>query len=445
MGFNKYVLNIIIRSLLIAVTALVMVIFAINLKWIFTFSFICILFILQIILLVRYVSKVNRDLANFLIHLKEQNTTINFSSSNLDKTFGGLTQEFERINEEFKKIENEKIQKQHLLNLLLDRVGTGILLINKDDDISLYNNALINLLGIENKINKSVLKEKVFVLINECPNLKVGEQNIVNTNVNNITRRILIALSEIKENGEIIKIYSFHDIDREMTDYELQSWNGLIKVLAHEIMNTLTPMSTAVDTLKDCIITNGNEKTINQLEEKDIKDTIKGINLLDNRIRNLQNFIKKFRQYLDIPVPELKEIRLYDLFNTIIEIYKNENISIEIKPIPETLTILADKDLLELVFINIIKNAIEANATEIAISANHQNKQTLMEVQDNGNGIESSILKKVFLPFYTTKKDGSGIGLSLARQIMFLHGGNIVLESNSEGTIVKLFYNKKII
>lgn len=111
MGFNRYILVIIVRSILLAVTALIMVFFALNLNWVFTFIFFCLLFILQIIFLIRYVSKVNRDLANFLVHLKEQNTSINFSSNSLDKTFGGLTKEFEKINTEFKNIENEKIKK----------------------------------------------------------------------------------------------------------------------------------------------------------------------------------------------------------------------------------------------------------------------------------------------------------------------------------------------
>lgn len=443
MGFNRYILNIIIRSILLAGTALLIVLFAVKLSWLFTFIFFCLLFILQILLLIRYVGKVNRDLANFLIHLKEQNTSLNFSSNNLNKLFGGLIQEFEKINEEFKKVENEKIKKQHLLNLLLDRVGTGILILTKHNEIKLYNKAFLKLLGIESTII-SEIQNKAINLLNESKELAAGEQKIIHIHINNITRRILISLSEIKENQEIFKVYSFHDIDREITDYELQSWNGLIKVLSHEIMNTLTPMSTAVDTLNDCMTINGKEKTINQLEEKDIKDTIKGINLIDNRIKGLQNFIKKFRQFLDVPVPDLKEIKIADFLNIIKETYKNENISIEIKPIPELLIIQADHDLLELVFINLIKNAIEANATEIRINVSKPNKHVLIEVIDNGKGIEPEIIKKVFLPFYTTKKEGSGIGLSLARQIMFAHDGNIEIKSTFPGTIVKLIFKTRI-
>jgi len=438
MGFNKYILNIIIRSLLIAATALIMVVFAVKLSWIFTFAFICILFILQIFLLIKYVSRVNRDLANFIIHLKEQNTTIKFSSNNLDKIFGGLTHEFERINSEFKKIENEKIQKQNLLDLLLNKVGTGILLVS-NNEIKLYNNAILNLLGINNKVEKSQLKEKAFKLINDCANLKAGEQNIVNIRVNNITRRVLIALSELREEGNTMKIYSFHDIDREMTDYELQSWNGLIKVLSHEIMNTLTPISTTVDTLKDCYINEGNIKKQNEINEKDITDTVKGIDILDNRIKGLQGFINKFRQFLDIPVPELKDIAIVDLFKLVSDTYPKE-IKFTINIGSELLKISADRELVELVFINIIKNAIEAEANEIILDAEKINKQVVLSVTDNGKGIESKIINKVFLPFYTTKSEGSGIGLSLARQIMFAHGGNIEIESQEKGTIIKLIF-----
>lgn len=438
MGFNRYILNIIIRSVLLAGTALLIVLFAVKLSWIFTFIFFCLLFVLQVVFLIRYVGKVNRDLANFLIHIKEQNTSLNLSDNNIDKLFGGLTRELEKINEEFKKVENEKIKKQNLLNLLLERVGTGILVINSYKEIKLYNKAILNLLGIETDF-KSELKTKITDLLKECPELIVGEQQIVHIHVNNITRRILISLSEIKEDQEIFSVYSFHDIDREITDHELQSWNGLIKVLSHEIMNTITPMSTAVDTLNDCMTINGKEKTVNQLDEKDIKDTIKGINILNNRINGLQNFIKKFRQFMDIPVPELKEISVRDLIGPISETYKKEDISFDIKLIPETISIFADKDLIELVFINLFKNAVEANASEIKITAYNQTHQTIIEIQDNGTGIETNLLKKVFLPFYTTKQNGSGIGLSLTRQIIYAHGGKIEIESTQIGTLIKFY------
>lgn len=440
MGFNRYILNITIRSILIAGTALIMVIFALNSDWIFTFIFFCFLFILQIFLLIRYVGKVNTDLSHFLIHLKEQNTSLHFSKNKLDKLFGGLIKEFDKINEEFKKIEDDKIKSQHLLNLLLQKVGTGILALNQNNEVKIYNQAILKLLGVEESSTQNELRTRALNLLIECKQLQVGEQQISTIHVNNITRKILIALSEIKEEGAILKIYSFHDIDREITDYELQSWNGLIKVLSHEIMNTLTPMSTSIDTLKDCMTINGKEKTQLQFDEKDIHDTLRGINLLDNCIHRLQNFIKQFRNFVDIPAPEIKEINVLDLFHTISETYQSKNLIIEIKPLPELLSIYADQNLIELVLINILKNSIEAKATKIKLNAYTQNTQTIIEVQDNGNGIESSMLNRVFLPFYTSKKDGSGIGLSLARQIMFSHGGNIELESITGKTVVKLFF-----
>ena len=443
MSFNNFNLNIIFRSLLLALTALGIAFLFKNRDWLFTLLFLCVLFSIQVYLLISYVGKINKDLANFLIHIKEQDTTLAFSKSIIDKSFSGLSKEFEKINLKIKKINNDKIKNELLLDQLINQVGTGIVVINEQNKIVLRNKAINELLDITEH-NNIALVDKLYSIFENLNSLKIGDQRIETIHINKLNRRILISISGIKEDKQKLKVYSFHDIDKEMTDYELQSWNGLIKVLSHEIMNTLTPMSTVVDTLKDCMCINAKEKTINQIELKDIKDTVKGINLLDNRLINLQNFIKKFRQFLDIPVPELKEIRVSDLFNTITETYKNNSISFEIKPIPESVALLADKDLIELVLINIIKNAIEANATAISISAYNSNKHIIIEILDNGNGIESFILKKVFLPFYTTKKDGSGIGLSLARQIMFSHGGEIILESIIEKTSVKLFFKNII-
>ncbi len=440
MGFNRFIVHIIIRSVLLAATALLMAFFAVKPEWLFTFIFITLLFFLQVALFIRYTGKINRDLSNFLIHLKEQNTSLHLKSKNLDNLFGGLTSELDKINEEFKKIENEKIKKQNLLNILLDRIGTGILVVNARNEIKIYNQAIKKLLALEQNIHPNHLKKQAFDLINNCRPLQAGDQQIVNVHIHNITRRILVALSEIKEDNEKLRIYSFHDIDREMTDYELQSWNGLIKVLSHEIMNTLTPMSTTTDTLKDCLTIEGNEKKLHELETKDIHDAVKGIHLLENRINGLQNFIKKFRQFLDIPVPELKKVNLPQLIETIISGYKKKNITFQLKTNTNSPDITGDEDLLELVFINLIKNSTEAQANRININIKETTKEVIVEICDNGSGIDESISKKVFLPFYTTKEGGSGIGLSLARQIMFAHGGNIEVESANDGTIVKLMF-----
>jgi len=440
MGFNQFFINIIARTIILAITALLIAFFALKTNWISTFIFLIIVFIIQIILLIRFVSKVNRDLAHFLVHLKEQNTSLYFNHRHIDKLFGNLTFEFYQINEEFKKVENEKIKKQNLLNLLLNRVGTGILVINKNKDIKINNRALLKLLGVEKNDSSYEIKTKVYSLLRECENIQAGNQKIVNVHINNITRRILIALSKIKEENELLQIYTFHDIDREMTDYELQSWNGLIKVLSHEIMNTLTPISTTASTLKDCLMNEGKVKNKTELSLKDIEDAVKGINLLENRIIGLQNFIKNFRQFLDIPVPELKKLPVIDILNELPQIFRNEKIAFHIKPIPDDLTIFADKNLIQLVLINLIKNAIEAQAKSIIIESIELNKQTMIKIDDDGTGIDESIRKKIFLPFYTTKKDGSGIGLSLARQIMFAHEGNIIIDVLPKGTNVKLYF-----
>ncbi|MFC2152550.1 PAS domain-containing sensor histidine kinase [Bacteroidota bacterium] len=442
MRYNRFILNIIIRSTILALTAILMAFLAFNREWLFTFIFTGVLFVIQIIFIIRYTGRVNRDLAHFLIHLKEQNTSLNFSNKNIDKLFGGLTKELGKINEEFKKIENEKIKNKHLLNLILDRVGTGILVINHNNDIKLYNKAILNLLGIESN-NISELQNKAVTFLNENKELILGEQKIIHTHVNNITRRVLITLSEIKEDQEKFKIYSFHDIDREITDYELQSWNGLIKVLSHEIMNTLTPMSTTVDTLKDCLIDRGVEKNPDQLTNKDIQDAVKGTSLIETRVKSLQDFIKRFRQFLDIPIPELKSIKLLELVNDTCHAYQNK-IDVEIEDVENNLTILADKSLIELVLVNIIKNSIEAHASRIRISTAKANKQVILELNDNGEGIDPSIMKKVLLPFYTTKEGGSGIGLSLARQIMYSHKGNLEILAIKEGTSIKLYFKTEI-
>lgn len=446
MGFNRFVLNIIIRSILLALNALAFSFISINYQWFFTFAFICIVFFIQVFLLIRYLTKINRDLAHFLVHIKEQDTTLAFSKHTIDKVFSGLSKEFEKIKDEIKKINADKIKKQNLLNQLLNQVGTGIWVVDNFNKTKLYNKALLNLFDFSDS-DINLLNEKILSFTQGFDKLKAGDQSIETIKVNNITRRVLIALSEIREEDELFRIYSFHDIDREMTTYELQSWNGLIKVLSHEIMNTVTPISTVADTIKDCLTIESRNKNASELNDKDISDAIKGTMLIDNRIKNLSNIITQFRQFSELSNPILEETSVKDLLLNTVEIYKlhHPDIKFTIEINPDDLILTIDKQLIELCINNIIKNAIEASIdskqAELLIRANKLNKEAQIEFYDNGKGIDASTLKKVFLPFFTTKENGSGIGLSLTRQIMFSHGGNIEINSEPGKTSVKLVFS----
>lgn len=446
MGFNRFVLNIIIRSILLALNALAFSLISINYQWFFTFAFICIVFFIQVFLLIRYLTKINRDLAHFLVHIKEQDTTLAFSKHTIDKVFSGLSKEFEKIKDEIKKINADKIKKQNLLNQLLNQVGTGIWVVDNFNKTKLYNKALLNLFDFSDS-DINLLNEKILSFTQGFDKLKAGDQSIETIKVNNITRRVLIALSEIREEDELFRIYSFHDIDREMTTYELQSWNGLIKVLSHEIMNTVTPISTVADTIKDCLTIESRNKNASELNDKDISDAIKGTMLIDNRIKNLSNIITQFRQFSELSNPILEETSVKDLLLNTVEIYKlhHPDIKFTIEINPDDLILTIDKQLIELCINNIIKNAIEASIdskqAELLIRANKLNKEAQIEFYDNGKGIDASTLKKVFLPFFTTKENGSGIGLSLTRQIMFSHGGNIEINSEPGKTSVKLVFS----
>ena len=283
-------------------------------------------------------------------------------------------------------------------------------------------------------------------IFKDLNNLVPGKQSIETIQVENITRRILIALSEIREDNNKLRVYSFHDIDREMTDYELQSWNGLIRVLAHEIMNTVTPISTVVDTIKDCFVSENKPKHLSELNEKDISDSINGVNLIENRIRGLVGIVDKFRLFAEISLPTFQPVSIKNFLIDIIDIYKMnfKHFAFDID-ISNDLLLNIDKSFIELTINNIIKNAIEASGDienpSLTIRNTTNKNQTVIEFLDNGTGIPSDVIKKVFLPFYTTKEQGSGIGLSLARQIMFSHGGDIKITSSDKGTSVKLFFN----
>lgn len=445
MDFNKFVLNIIIRSIAIAINALALAIISIRSEWLFTFIFFCLVFILQIIFLIKYVTRVNRNLAQFLVHIKEQDSTLAFSKNTIDKTFGNVSHEFDKINQEIKKINADKIKKQNLLNLVLNQVGTGILLTDKNNRIQIANKSLKNLFDLTS-FNQEALQKEIIPLFKNFSTLKPGEQSIEILQINNLTRRILVSLSQIKEDNDYLKLFTFHDIDREITDYELQSWNGLIKVLSHEIMNTVTPITTVTDTIRDCLTIDDRNKELSEISLKDIQDSTKSITLIENRIQNLSDIIDRFRKFSDVSNLVKDKNLVNEFLTNIIDIYKTQHPQIEflLEINPINMSIELDSHLIELTVNNIIKNAIEATLNikqpQISIRAYSLKNKAVIEFIDNGIGIDQSTLEKVFLPFYTTKENGSGIGLSLAQKIMFSHHGNIEIDSNSNETSVKLIF-----
>jgi signal transduction histidine kinase len=249
--------------------------------------------------------------------------------------------------------------------------------------------------------------------------------------------------------GKEFTLVAFYDIHAELEQKEIESWQKLIRVLTHEIMNSITPISSLASTVNDILIDSSSENhALNKLDDDDLENIESALQTIRRRSEGLLNFVDIYRNLTRIPQPNFRYFPVKDAFDRAEQLLRQRiddlSIQCECKVYPDDLKLTADPDLIDQVIINLILNAIDAvkpiESPEISLVAyNNQNNHTIIEVADNGMGIKPDIIDKIFMPFFTSKKEGSGIGLSLSRQIMHLHKGSISVKSKQdEGTVFTL-------
>jgi signal transduction histidine kinase len=250
-----------------------------------------------------------------------------------------------------------------------------------------------------------------------------------------------VQATELRIRGTDVKLITLQNIQPELQKQELEAWQNLTRVLRHEIMNSITPISSLTSTLRE-ILDHDMEKKGNHYELKDegADDLREGLSTIENRSKGLIKFIDAYREYTSLPKPKIATVRLKSLLEHVAQLMKTElkktNIKFRVECLSEYLTIQADIEMIEQVLINLLKNAIEAlGETEepsLELIGRYDGAAVLIEVIDNGQGIIKEAIDHIFVPFYTTKRTGSGIGLSLSRQIMQMHNGSITVESEPD-------------
>jgi signal transduction histidine kinase len=278
-------------------------------------------------------------------------------------------------------------------------------------------------------------------LTNIVKKMNINEQKVITLNSSKEIQHLAIKMSIFKIAQKEIKLISFQDIKNELDEKEMDSWQKLIRVLTHEIINSITPVTSLTGTISGFFKKENSLITADNISDNTIQQTVTGLDLIEERGNALLDFVKKFRSLTKLPTPKFEEINLSDLINGIAVLKKDEfskeGISFNLSINPKDTNIHCDKGLIEHVLINLINNATDA------VSCNIQPKNKIIEIKcwindyqhpaisikDNGNGIPEHLIEEIFIPFFTTKEQGSGIGLSLARQIMRLHDGSISVTS----------------
>lgn len=441
---RRFYLNISARIILMMVTCLLFGLAVFRLPNPSVLTLLGLLIPLQAYLLIRYLNSINHKLEQFFIMHLSGDVTTSFSATGRKDEFEDLYSYFRKINDKLETSRVESEIRNNYFKTIVDHTSTGLISFTMEGRVELFNDAArkifrINVLRSLDKLDR--FKEGFSDTLKA---IKPGENQLINLIIDDDLVRLSTRKAIFRTGNIDLHLVSFQNIKSELEQQEIESWQKLIRVLTHEIMNSITPIITLVATLtrifrhKD----SGKIKSIGELTEQNLEKTMRGLDIIENRGNGLVHFVRNYRSVAILPKPEFQILNLRDMFTRIKELHEEilaeKKISVSIE-CPQSLHIQADGKLIDQVLINLFKNAIEAvngiPAPKIRMSAQNTDNQTVIEVEDNGAGITDYAMQHIFVPFFTTKEGGSGIGLSLSKQIIRLHGGSIGVQSSPGKTM----------
>jgi two-component system, NtrC family, nitrogen regulation sensor histidine kinase NtrY len=400
----------------------------------------------QIVQLLKAVKRNEDEVFHFLNSIQYDDLSARYKTDGENPAINRLNEEFNRVLERLRNLRKEKEADFQYMKNIVQHVGIGLLTFDKNGDVQIINTAAKRLLRVNNLHNVRELAAISEPLVDLFFRLRTGGRDLVRMNVQGEMMQLAVYAIELNLKGKLFKLISLQNIHNELEEKEMEAWQNLVRVLTHEIMNSVTPISslagTVEDDLKDKMQACAEGKSI---REDDLEDLHLAVATIQKRSEGLIRFVQDFRNLTQVPQPKLEDVSVKPLLEELVMLHKSECEAAKINVIlqfddPE-LVIHADKALIEQVLINLYKNAMQAFDEEntsriIEVRAYRGEKsRPIISIKDNGTGIEPEALEKIFIPFFTTKKNGSGIGLSLSRQIMRKHQGTLGVRSKlEEGT-----------
>ncbi len=416
---------------------------------VFMISLFLMLVIFQIIFLVRYSESSFKKVRLFLDNIKQDKYTqlypVKFDGTETDD----LHIEFNAILAKLKEDQAEKEANYQYFRSVFKHLSIGLITFGENGEIQILNVAAKRILNVDELKNITEIEGINKELHLAIQNLRTGGSELIKIAHPDGIMQLSVYVIELLMRGERFKLVSLQNIQSELEEKEMEAWQNLVKVLTHEIMNSIAPISSLAGTLKGEIETKIDHNE--PLSPGDMEDCLMGISTIEKRSEGLISFVSEFRSLAHIPTPKFGSIgisRLFDQLEILLQ-HQLESQGISLRKIlnPSELILFGDQNQIEQVLINLLQNAIQAledsEQKTITLRAYiDEAGKIILEVSDTGKGIEEEALGKIFIPFFTTKKKGSGIGLSISKQIMRRHKGNIQVRSQiGEGTTFKLIFN----
>lgn len=439
MIYKNFKLNCIIRLLLISGNLFLVYYSISELSYHITPVLLTITTIIQFISLFSYIQKINLYLTTFLESIRYADFSRSFQVEGLGSKYDELKKVFNLVIADFQKIRSDKEENYHYLQNVIQHIGIGLIAFNQDGALEMINNAAKKLMQVHRLKNISELAPLNEKLPYTLLSLSSGDRTLIQIADNDNVMQLAMYATEFKLRDRAIKLVSLQNIQSELEEQEMAAWQKLISVLTHEIMNSITPIASLSSTvnhlLNEAKDDEGNPLPLDNETIDDIRSSLLTIN---KRSTGLIHFVESYRNLTKIPKPKFAIVPVSNIFKNIHNLLdddiKNKNISFSSSIDPHSLELTVDQEQIEQVLLNLLKNSCHAVAEsenpKIELSAFLENRgRVAIQVTDNGAGILKDVIDKIFIPFFTTKSNGSGIGLSLSRQIMRIHGGSISVDS----------------
>lgn len=429
MASRNFYFQVIFRILILTITSIIIGFSYVKEKYILL-GIMVILMVVQVTALIKFINATNRKIAYFFDAIKNEDFTLRFPERVNIKSFKELNQSLNRVNNLIQEVHVQLQTRENYYQEILKQARIGIMTFNEKGHIlfsnpvmeTLVNHSPLNHIRQLNKVNEELFttfkdfipfERKLFQLTNE------REQ-----------KQLALKATPIALADESLLLVVGQDIHHELDEKETESWVRLIRVLTHEIMNSIAPITSISES-----VLKHHQK--NDFDENARKTAVKGLQVIKEQSNDLMDFVQSYRSFLNVPKPDKEPVEVSKLFEKVELLTQREaaeNITISWMVNPETLALFIDEKQLTQVLINLVKNAIHAletiNGGKIKVNAGVSNSgKKFIEVLDNGPGINQETMENIFVPFFTTKEKGTGIGLSLSKQIMHLHGGDIRVHS----------------
>ncbi len=447
MVFNRFFFKLLLRVGVLMATILALSVIFLRIDLFFTQIILVGVIVVQLIELTVYINRTNLELSRFLAGVRDGDFQLNFPHKTDSPTFKALNDSFREVIHTFREYETERMAEYQFLNEIISQISFGVIVFDDQAEIQVMNKTASELLSLPKVTKWKNLRNPNIAFLETLYHMELAPNQLVETRVSGKDQMFSVTASQITLRSVVMKIVCFQDIQNEIRKKEMEAWHKLIRILTHETMNSVTPIVSLAETMHMILATEGGDiKSQEEISDENLEDLSFSLETIIGRGNGILKFVGNYRKLTRIPKPETEQVDMALFLRKVINLASAdpESPEMHLHLEDDQLQLWIDPVLIEQVLINLLKNAREALSSTvnpiIHVAVTSSTGKSAITVKDNGPGIDQDKLEKIFIPFYTTKKEGSGIGLSVSRQIMSLHDGHLSLQSEPGTTIFTLSF-----